>query len=235
MIEQYMDAIHSVADERDEVIMEHTIEIIKESSDAFSAALEIEKAMKIAKLQLIREVFEEFELQMKPYCEKYGLKKESEAEYYVYDEKRQDKFYDCYSTYPGLNYVVERADKFEDKIQLWFRIEFEHNLFAGFTLFDFSATRKDGNKVGYQVQEITPEMYAFAEQYLDRDIFISNNYWWLTFCYSNGIIEEGNYKDVPNFKEMNKCAISLINAETRKKYVQESLEKFDVLLLRKLK
>lgn len=51
---------------------------------------------------------------------------------------------------------------------MWFLIEVENNLFAGFSLFDMGAATKDGNLKGYQVDD---------------------------------------YIDVPNFKEMNQCAI----------------------------
>ena len=40
---------------------------------------------------------------------KYGLEPETEHVYYSYEKKQHEKFYDCYSTYPGLNYVVRHA------------------------------------------------------------------------------------------------------------------------------
>ena len=40
---------------------------------ARKASLEIEKSMKKAKVRLIRQVFEEFQQQMQPILEKYGL------------------------------------------------------------------------------------------------------------------------------------------------------------------
>ena len=38
---------------------------------------------------------------------------------------------------------------------MWFRIENEQNLFAGFSLFDMEAEPQDGYSKGYQVNEIT--------------------------------------------------------------------------------
>ena len=98
--------------------------------------------MKKAKVRLIRQVFEEFQQQMQPILEKYGLKLEKDSGYYSYQDSQHDKFYDCYSTYPGLNYVVKKV-----KIQkrVWnsgFGIEVEHNRFAGFCLFDKEASSR---------------------------------------------------------------------------------------------
>lgn len=81
------------------------MEVLYESADFFSAGIQIEKSMKAAKLRLIRLVFDDFKKEMEMTASKYGLELEKDAGYYCYDEKQHEKFYDCYSTYPGLNYV----------------------------------------------------------------------------------------------------------------------------------
>ena len=61
----------------------------------------------------------------------------------------------------------------------------EHNLFAGFSLFDTEAILKDGILQGWQVDDITAEIIEEAAQYLDRDVIMPEN-WWFTWCYPNG-------------------------------------------------
>lgn len=69
-----------------------------------------------------------------------------------------------------MNYVVKKAKFQKSGLQMWFRIEVEHHLFAGISLFDTEAMPKDGNSKGYQVNEITAEIIDEAAQYLNRDI-----------------------------------------------------------------
>ena len=91
------------------------------------------------------------------------------------------------------------------------------------------------NEKGYEVNEITKDMYFFAEKYLDGDCFIRCPGWWLTFVYPNGRIEGENYEDVPDFKRMNDCAVSLVNPAKRVEYVKKSLGIFEEKLLKRLK
>lgn len=79
-----------------------------ESSQYFKAGIQIERSMKQAKLKLIRLVFGDFEKEMEPLAAKYGLEPEKDTGYYSYKDPHHERFYDCYSTYPGLNYVVKR-------------------------------------------------------------------------------------------------------------------------------
>lgn len=60
----------------------------------------------------------------------------------------------------------------EGNMQMWFRIEIEHNLYVGITLFDTEAISKDGSLEGYQVNDITAEIIDEAAQYLNRDILL---------------------------------------------------------------
>lgn len=229
---QYIDAIRSIADRRDKIIMDKNLEILWESEAFFNAGLEIEKSMKAAKLNLIRLVFEDLKREMEPITREYGLEEEKEACYCTYEDKRHEKFYDCYSTYPGLNYVVNKAKFSGNGIQMWFRIEVEHNLFAGFCLYDREAETKDGKK-GDKITELTPSLVEEAAAYLDRNIIkIQNKHnWWLTYCYPNGKTQEAVYADVPNFMEMNECAVSLIDERKRAKFIRSAVKVFEGRLL----
>lgn len=235
ILNQYIDAVHDIAYGRDIQIMDKTKAILIQSADNMRAGLAVEKSMKIAKLDVIKSVFEEFKNQMESYCKKYDLEYEHKADYYTYDSEGQERFYDCYSTYPGLNYVVRKAKFKDSNIQMWFRIEVEQNLFAGFSVYDFSAETQE-NKIGYEVQEITEFMFQEAAKYLDDNIFMKGQGWWLTWVYPNGMTKESNrYDDVPNFRSMNECAVKLSDKKYRKKYVELALNTFETMLLSKLK
>lgn len=145
---------------------------------------------------------------------------------------RNQRFYDCYSTYPGLNYVIKNAHFNNTDLQMWFRIEVEHNLFAGFVMYDKKAD-KDARYEGYQVEKIDDEMIREASKYLSKEI-ISPDDWWLAFCYPNGKHEVGDYEDVPNFKSMNASAIKLVDDAERKLYVKKAVKLFERELLQYL-
>jgi hypothetical protein len=222
---QYMDAIRMTEAERGRKIMEKTLDLLYQSPDYFHAGIEIERSMKTAKVRLIRMVFDDFKQEMARILPKYGLEPETESLYYSYEEKTHEKFYDCYSTYPGLNYVVRHVRFQKENLNLWFRIEVEHNLFAGFALFD--------TKTHWQVNEITQELMDEAARYLVRDIITPSD-WWLAWCYPNGRRKVDSYDDVPDFKLMNPRAVSLVDPQVRRTFVVNAVKKFEEELLRYL-
>lgn len=232
MVMQYIDAIHFIANRKDDKMTEQILAVLYESADYFSAGIQIEKNMKAAKLRLIRLVFDDFKKEMELAASTYGLELEQDALYYSYDEKQQEKFYDCYSTYPGLNYVVKKAKFQKSSLQLWFRIEVEHNLFAGFSFFDTEAIPIDGNSKGYQVNDITANLMDEAAQYLNRDIFTPAD-WWLAWCYPNGKRQDDSH-DVPDFKQMNPCAVNLVDNQKRAAFVKNAVMVFEEQLLKHL-
>ena len=221
--------MYRLPDEREKKVADKVIEALYESPEKFLAGIEIEKSMKKAKVRLIRQVFEEFQQQMQPILEKYGLELEKDSGYYSYQDSQHDKFYDCYSTYPGLNYVVKKAKFQKAGLELWFRIEVEHNLFAGFCLFDKEAKSKDGFSKGYQVDDITDGLKQEASRYLKKEIILPED-WWFAWCYPNGKrhCEEA---EVPDFKQMNSCAVSLVDKTARREYVKRALAVFERELL----
>ncbi len=233
IVMQYIDAIHFITNRKDDWIMEKNLEVLYESADFFSAGIQIEKNMKAAKLRLIRLVFDDFKEEMEMTASKYGLELEKDAVYYCYDEKQHEKFYDCYSTFPGLNYVVKKAKFQKSSLQMWFRIEIVHYLFAGISIFDTEAMTKDGNSKGYQVNEITAKIIDEAAQYLNRDIITPDD-WWLAWCYPNGKRQDDYYDDVPDFKHMNQCAINLVDNQKRAEFVKNAVMVFEEQLFKYL-
>ena len=234
IVMQYIDTIHVFTDEGDKRFMERSLEVLYESPDYFGAGIEIERSMKTAKLGLMRLVFDDFKEEMEIIAPQYGLELEKEAVYYSYEEKQHDKFYDTYSTYPGLNYVVKKAKFKEGSLQMWFRIEVLHNLYAGITLFDTKLLSPDGKQKGYQVYNITENLIDEATQYLDRDVMTPSD-WWFTWCYPNGKHQDDYYDDVPDFRNMNQCAINLVDRQYRKKFVRDAVKVFEEHILKYLR
>lgn len=232
---QYIDIINVIANERNTKIMEKNIEILYESQDYFNAGIAIEKHMKTAKAKLMRFVFNDFKEEMKKLENKYGLELEKKFNYFTYEDQCNDKFYDKnHTTYPGLNYIIKKAKFNPDNIQMWFRIEVTEQLYAGITLFDTNAESNNGTLKGWEVNEITEQMVEQASKYLNRDIITPVN-WWVTCCYSNGKRQDIYYDDVPDFKNMNSCAISLVNNNYRKQFVETAVNTFEEHILKYLK
>lgn len=234
MVEQYMDTIHSIADERRHRLMEQSVQAALTSPEFFQAGLELERSMKKAKLTLMRLMFDCFKKEMEPLMERYDLAVEREAHFHSYEMPPHDGFYDSTrSTFPGLNYVVKHAKFQNENLQMWFRLEITENLFAGFTLFDMAAEPQTGYPKGYQVDNITPALIEEAAQYLDRDM-ISPYWWWLTWCYPNGKHQDSHYDDVPDFRNMNQCAVDLVDPQKRREYIRQAVRVFERELLQHL-
>jgi hypothetical protein len=232
LVSQYIDAIRFIADRREDRIMENCMNILYESSDFFNAGVQIEKIMKSAKLKLMRLVFDNLKTEMNKIAPKFGLELENKFNYYSYEDiKRHEKFYDsANSTYPGLNYVIKKAKFKKANLQMWFRIEIAENLYAGITLFDTEAEPQCGYSRGYEVDSISAKQINEAAKYLNKDIIMPTD-WWLTWCYPNGKLQDDYYADVPNFKDMNQCAINLVNIQNRTEFVENAVKVFEKQLL----
>ena len=230
---QYIDAIShfTSGQEWKGMELEQSAQAALTSPEFFRAGLALEQSMKRAKVTLIRLVFDCFKEELEPVVVKYGLELERNTVYYSYEHSSHDAYYNSNaSTYPGLNYVIKKAVFQKDTLQMWFRIEIDHNLFAGFAFFDTAAEPKYGYS-GCQVDQITPELLKEASQYLDRDIITPAD-WWLAWCYPNSKHQDDDsYPDVPNFKQINQCAIDLVDPQKRREYIQKAVKVFERELL----
>ncbi len=231
VIMQYMEAIDSFTDRKDGRIMETCLDILYESADFFRAGIQIEKTVKAAKLKLIQLVLDDFKKEMEHIAPVYGLELEQEAKYYDYTERSYEEFYDRGSTYPGLNYIVKNAGFQNSSLQMWFRIEIEYSLYAGFVIFDREARTKDGQAKGREVDHITDKLAEEASRYLEKDIITPVD-WWLAWCYSNGKRQEDYYTDVPDFMHMNPCAMELADNQMRLEFVRQAVRMFEEQLLK---
>ena len=148
----------------------------------------------------------------------YQLEKESYYKWYSYEQQATEDFYNRYSTYPGINYVVKNI-KLNDDIALWLRIEIEHNLFAGFALFNKKdeSQGSEHNIISYDLKQEVMRFLNVSE--------INNDNWWLLWCYLPTGSNNSKLDSVvvPNFKEMNEAAIRLSDKSNRQQFVSESI------------
>lgn len=233
IIKQYMDTIGDFTKITNQELQRMITEKLLLNEEYFRSGLQIAATMNRTKAELIKKVMREFEVQMKPLEEKYDLEKENASGWYRYESTATEEFYHTYSTYPGLNYVVKNA-VFKDDIAMWLRIEVEHNLFAGFCLFNYDMMSEYGK--GNQQDEINDELKEEVKQYLEVEE-IQNEAWWLLWNYlptgTNG--GKSLWERIPNFKEMNEAAIRLVNVTNRKTFVEESIVTIENTLLKLLK
>jgi hypothetical protein len=118
--------------------------------------------------------------------------------------------------------------RLNDGYQLWFRIEIENNLFAGFCVFNPNAHPENGE--GEQVNTFDDDTRTALNTYLNT-AENEHSEWWATWWYLP--TGEKKPKDgVPNFKTMNEAAISLADDNKRKAFVAECIEQIEIAIKR---
>lgn len=234
-ITQYIEAIAEFTDKSRREKQVKTVEIITQSKEAFAAALQIEKSANKAKVDVMTALFREFENQMEPIAKKYGLERITEVSFTWsdYKDKATTDFYERYSTYPGINYVVRNAHFSDENVQLWLRIEIEHALFAGFCLFNRGKDSKGNN--GYQQNTQSDALKAEAAKFVEVPPINSKDWWILWKYIPSALCERKNSDGVPNFKEMNDVAVALVDETYRKDFVKKCVAAIETNLLRLLK
>lgn len=234
ILSQYLEVIKDYTNMSDENLLREISERMLEKEAYFRTGLQIASSINMAKGRLIYKVFEEFEQQMKPLLGKYHLEKEEKFSWYIYEKEASERFYTVRegTTYPGINYVVKNAVLPND-IQLWFRIEVDYNLFAGFCLFD--PHKKGEWGMGGQQDEIDDALKAKVRKYLNVDT-IENDFWWCLWRYlPTGTDHLAVDRDrVPDFKGMNEAAVRLADEKIRKEFVRESICAAEACLLQLL-
>ena len=208
---------------------------VLEDENRLQNALTLCKVMDDVKARLLMTFMEELEQALdaflkKPSSEKYHLKKEMEYHYYEYQQQADSDFYIMkHSTDPGINYVFENI-KLKRNRQVWFRVEVnEFALCAGLYVIEPTDTVDNG------LCEITnPNIKSRVIHELHKKLNLqsvnSDNHSWITqFYLPTGEDEmEASISDsmeqVPNFKEMNTCAIKLTNPQYRRKVIEKSVK-----------
>ena len=139
ILNQYLKSIEEFTNTMDKELYDELAEEFSGDTEDLIYGLQIAEAVSVAKASVMDKVLSEIEDQIDEKLEKewkkYNLKKEDKYFWYTHDKKANAAFYKVNTTFPGINYVVENV-KLQEGLQLWFRVEVEHNLFAGFCVFD---------------------------------------------------------------------------------------------------
>lgn len=117
-----------------------------------------------------------------------------------------------------------------DGKQLWFRVEVEHRLFAGFCVFDPNAESEEGH--GDQVDEYDAATVKAVGHYLKISA-ADHKDWWATRWYLPAGEQKPN-DSVPNFKIMNDAAIALADKECRSEFVSLCVRNIEEMVERVL-
>jgi hypothetical protein len=221
---QYLQAIEGFCGTVDAGIRNVIVEELLKRKENLSAGIEVGKYIKYAQVELIKKVMEEFRRQMKPLTEKYGLTDLGGESWYAYEHQAATFYKNSYSSFPGINYRVNKA-KMTNGRELWFRIEIDWKLFAGFCLFD-----ADKNE---QVDDMTDADQEELMNFLDYKR-IDCDEWWVNWKYLPTGIKEST-DDVPEFHNMNEAAISLADYDILKETVRRSIDVIEKKFLAKIK
>ena len=235
LIAQYIDAIKDFTENEEEEYQMELAKQIGENSQTLRTSIEIAEAVDDAKVMQMQFLFQEFEKQMLPILEKYGLEEEQRSRWFHYKEQATRDFYARNeSTYPGVNYVVKGAS-LSGGLSLWLRIEVEYRLFAGFCLFNYDMESEFGQ--GDQQDDISDEMWMELQNYVVLPEKCNCNSWIIDWAYlptgSASIMD--NIETVPNFKTMNKAAIELADKDKRAEFVRKSILVIEDVFLSRLK
>ena len=214
ILEQFIQNIEQISGYTSEKVRNMVIDELLKSGDSLRAGMQIADSINAAKAKLIYLVFEEFEKQLAGVAERNHWTREKKSNWYEYKEQADEFFYKWNTTYLGINYIVKDAPMPDGK-QLWFRVEVEHRLFAGFCVFDPNAESEEGH--GDQVDEYDRETEKAVGHYLNISVEDHKD-WWATWWYLPAGEQKPN-DSVPNFKIMNDAAIALADKECRSEFV----------------
>ena len=126
--------------------------------------------------------------------------------------------------------IIVNDAQMPDGKQLWFRVEVEHCLFAGFCVFDPNAESEEGH--GDQVDEYDAATVKAVGHYLKISA-ADHKDWWATRWYLPAGEQKPN-DSVPNFKIMNDAAIALADKECRSEFVSLCVRNIEEMVERVL-
>lgn len=208
IFKKYSDFMES--DEQMEVI-----DTIMKSKENMQSAYVISENMQTAKQKMMEKIFKDIELRMNKLCvSNNNLYIENKCNYYIYD-KQINSYYDKKeSSYPGLNYVCKNVT-LKDNIQLWFRIEIDYILCAGYCLYD--------TKNNTQLDEWDDNLFKEIRKQTS-DLEKEKDNWWVFWDYIP------NQEKTPNFNEVNEILFKLYDKNYYDKFIEECIGKIEELL-----
>lgn len=229
ILDQFMESVETVGGYRNERLVNMVSEELVQSEETLKAGIQIADSINTAKAKVLYRLFQEFEEQLEPVARKNHWSREQTKNWYEYRDMANAEYYKyTYSTFPGINYVVNDV-KLNNGYQLWFRVEVEHRLYAGFCVFDPNG--QEG--AGAQVDLFDKATREAVNTYL-RVSECDQDYWWADWWYLPGGGKRET-EDVPDFKEMNDAAIALTDERKRKEFVAECIRQTEHILEKTIK
>ncbi len=230
-INQYLNSIKEFTHTMDKKLYEDLAKDFLKSKKELVYGIQISEAVSVAKAEVLKNVLKKIEEAIDKKVneeenneikvwKKYQLEKEKKFFWYTFDKKANADFYKISSTFPGINYVVNSV-KLPDGLELWFRVEVEHNLFAGYCVFDPKANKGHGGEkiIDEKLKEKLKEV--FFDEFSDDEI--KTGKWWAKWKY----LPKGEValdESVPNFKEMNEAALCLADPDKLNDFVKECMD-----------
>lgn len=175
IILQLIAVLRRLTDQLEEGMGMEIQQFIMSSKENMFSAMEIERSLRACKTEMIRKVFNAIE---------QGLGKEKIINEYDYEANNSAKVNNYYdykgSTYPGISYPYKQNVKKD--VDIWFRIEIDRRLFAGFCV----PYHKKSDKQMLTKEEIQKFIPSISEARI--------NNWW---AYWEHLPNKDN---TPNFK-----------------------------------
>jgi hypothetical protein len=188
------------------------INTISNSSESFKSAIEITNCINKAKTIMLEKVLCELEKRVDVIADKKGFRKENN--YYYHKKGFTSSYYNYQKTsYPGINY---HCNKITNDIDLWFRIEIDHGIYAGFYAFDNKKNKEF--EVNNSLKEQIRKLYPKIKLKIDSC--------WINFeCLPNG-----NENDNPNFKNHNEAYYNLYDDLKFEAFINDSVKLIEEMI-----
>lgn len=231
LLRQYVQAIERECGVMEQEERKMLTNYILENEEQLFTTWKLTQAMENARCQLMYCFFEELEQAMdvflsKPESKKYGLCKEENYDYYVYQNQIDFEAGEI-NVDPGLNYWFKNLE-LKKKRQVWFRIEYsldENALYAGLLVID---PEIDSNENEFLVtNDITRVIREVQNKMMLKNIDYESIYWIWQYL-PTGTREYS--EKIPDLVEMNQAAIALVNPKKRKVVIEQSIEVIQEML-----
>jgi len=190
-------------------------QMLLNSEKNMRSAIDVERALKQAKIQMLKEFFEEFaECLDKAIGSNLAKVKNTPYAYDANNYSSVNTYYDRQTpTWPGISYRLMKIDR--DNIDIWLRVEAGYNLYLGLCV----VADDKWVKMPLSYAEIKKSLPTLE---IDESEIDKNN-WWI--CREDLLGNER--KESPNFKEFNDAYFEICDKERRKKFIEQAVTRIE--------